>query len=176
MADTKNWTWVLERRCPECGFDASILERDGIAPATRAVAERFAELLDEGERVHERPSPQVWSALEYGCHVRDVFTVMSGRLQLMLTEDDPPFANWDQDDTAEVERYSDQDPARVRADLLAGGLALAAAFDAVTGDQWPRRGLRSDGSTFTVESLGRYMVHDPVHHVWDVEQGYLALG
>jgi hypothetical protein len=20
--DTKDWTWVLERRCPECGFEA----------------------------------------------------------------------------------------------------------------------------------------------------------
>ena len=21
IPDTKNWTWVLERPCPECGFD-----------------------------------------------------------------------------------------------------------------------------------------------------------
>ncbi len=28
---------------------------------------------------------------------------------------------------------------------------------------------------FTVETFGRYLVHDPVHHVWDVEQGYATL-
>ena len=26
MADTKDWTWVLEQRCPECGFDAADFE------------------------------------------------------------------------------------------------------------------------------------------------------
>ena len=63
----------------------------------------------------------------------------------------------------------------MRAALVANGEVLADAYAAVTDDQWSRRGLRSDGSSFTVESLGRYMVHDPLHHVWDVEQGYRAL-
>ena len=35
--------------------------------------------------------------------------------------------------------------------------------------------VRFDGARFTVESFGRYVLHDPVHHVWDVEQGYAAL-
>ena len=46
---------------------------------------------------------------------------------------------------------------------------LADRFDAVGADQWERRGFRSDGSVFTVESLGRYLMHDPVHHLWDVD-------
>ena len=33
---------------------------------------------------------------------------------------------------------------------------------------WQRRGLRSDGSEFTVETLGRYHLHDVVHHLYDV--------
>ncbi len=175
MADTKNWTWVLERRCSECGFDAPALDRDDIAGATRAVANRFDELLIGGVEVHRRPGPDVWSALEYGAHVRDVFSVMLGRLQLMLAEDDPTFANWDQDATAEAGHYADEDPVVVRAALVANAAVLADAYAAVTDDQWARRGLRSDGSSFTVESLGRYMVHDPVHHIWDVEQGYRTL-
>jgi hypothetical protein len=28
--------------------------------------------------------------------------------------------------------------------------------------------MRSDGSRFTVESLARYSIHDPVHHLADV--------
>jgi len=175
MVDTKDWTWVLERPCPECGFAAATLDRSDIGAATRSVAEQFVGLLAGDERVKKRPDPAVWSALEYGCHVRDVFAIMGGRLNLILAEHDPPFANWDQDATAVAERYHDQDPSLVSADLLANGLALADAFDAVRDDQWLRRGFRSDGSVFTVESLGRYMVHDPVHHVWDVEQGLAVL-
>ena len=176
MADTKNWTWVLERTCPECGFDAAALDRADIATATRSVARRLTELLSGGDEVRRRPAPEVWSALEYGCHVRDVFVIMGERLALMLSEDDPTFANWDQDATAVMDRYGEQDPAVVSGALLASGLALADAYAAVGDAQWTRSGFRSDGSAFTVESLGRYMVHDPVHHVWDVEQGYLALG
>ena len=37
-----------------------------------------------------------------------------------------------------------------------------------TGDQWQRTGRRSNGSAFTVESIGRYHLHDVVHHLWDV--------
>lgn len=29
-------------------------------------------------------------------------------------------------------------------------------------------GPRSDGSVFTVESLLRDLMHDPIHHLWDV--------
>jgi hypothetical protein len=35
-------------------------------------------------------------------------------------------------------------------------------------DGWGRRGTRSNGDVFTVESLGRYHLHDVVHHLWDV--------
>jgi len=175
MVDTKDWTWVLDQRCPECGFAAGALDRSDIGSATRSVAERFVGLLAGDDRVRDRPGPEVWSTLEYGCHVRDVFAIMGVRLHLILDEHDPPFANWDQDATAVAERYNEQDPSVVSVDLLANGLALAEAFDAVGDDQWLRRGFRSDGSIFTVESLGRYMVHDPVHHVWDVEQGVARL-
>jgi hypothetical protein len=174
MADTKNWTWVLQRRCPECGFDASQVRANDVAGATSAAVERYTELLRDDE-VGARPEPGVWSALEYGAHVRDVFVVMGGRLASMLDEDDPLFANWDQDETAVEEHYGDQDPVEVTVALRADGGALAAAFAAVTDDQWARPGRRSDGSTFTVDSLGRYMLHDVVHHIWDIERGYASL-
>lgn len=43
-------------------------------------------------------------------------------------------------------------------------------FEALREDQWLRTGRRSDGASFTVESFARYFVHDPIHHVHDVEQ------
>ena len=61
------------------------------------------------------------------------------------------------------------------ADLEAAGAGLADSFAAVSGDQWQRTGNRSDGARFTVDTFARYLLHDPVHHVWDVEQGYDAI-
>jgi hypothetical protein len=86
----------------------------------------------------------------------------------MLDEDDPTYPNWDQDVTAVEQRYREQDPAVVAEELLAAGRDLAAAFDALGDDDWSRTGTRSDGAHFTIESFARYLVHDPVHHVWDV--------
>ena len=42
--------------------------------------------------------------------------------------------------------------------------------------QWSRTGTRSDGVDFTVETFAVYFVHDPIHHAWDIEEGYRALG
>lgn len=174
MADTKDWTWVLRRPCPECGFDASTLDRRQVATTLRAANFRLLALLDD-PLARDRPAPDVWSALEYGCHVRDVHRLFLHRLGLMLGEDDPLFANWDQDATAIESRYELTDLDELVGDLASDGERLASAFDAVRDDQWPRTGRRSDGAVFTVETFGRYLVHDPVHHVWDVEQGYARL-
>jgi hypothetical protein len=169
VPDEKDWTWVLERPCPECGFDASSIDARDVASAIRDDAAAWAALHDAGRIAPGRPRPDRWSSLEYAAHVRDVYRIYDVRLALMVAEDDPLFANWDQDATAVAERYDEQDPDVVIADLVAAGTALAAAFDAVV--DWARPGRRSDGASFTIDTFSRYLLHDPVHHRWDVERG-----
>jgi hypothetical protein len=172
--DTKNWTWVLSRPCPECGFDASTFPARSVADALRENVASWRPLLQARE-VRTRPADGQWSALEYGCHVRDVFRIFDTRLSLMLSEDDPLFENWDQDQTAVEDGYASQDPLAVIAELEAAGLQLAANFDAVADAAWQRPGRRSDGSAFTVDTFARYLLHDPIHHLWDVRRGYELL-
>jgi len=120
------------------------------------------------EVLRQRSSDDRWSALEYACHVRDVFRIYTERLALMLNTDHPTYANWDQDATAVAERYNEQDIATVASELAAAGAALADAFDAVDAQGWERRGYRSDGVDFSVDTFSRYMVHDPIHHLREV--------
>jgi hypothetical protein len=174
VPDDKNWTWVLERACAECGFDPAAHPRERIGAEIRGLAPAYDGLLGR-DRVSERPAPQVWSALEYGCHVRDVFELFLYRLNLMLEQDAPQFPNWDQDETAVAERYDLQDPAQVRERLVRAAGDLADRYDTVAGEQWARTGFRSDGSAFTVETFGTYLLHDPIHHLHDIEQGYRRL-
>ena len=110
----------------------------------------------------------MWSPLEYGCHVRDVFRVYAGRVRRMLDEDGPHYDNWDQDATAIADDYASQDPSVVADDLVASGAVLADIFDSVGDDQWQRTGFRSDGAAFTIDSISRYFIHDIVHHLHDV--------
>jgi hypothetical protein len=100
--------------------------------------------------------------------VRDVCTLYRERLGLMLREDDPLYPNWDQDVTAVEERYFAQDPAVVSRQLHDAAAALADAFDGVEGGQWLRTGRRSDGARFSIAGFSRYLLHDPVHHLFDV--------
>ena len=90
--ETKNWTWVLERTCDECGFDCRSLDRREIGPRARDAAQPWPAFLAD-PLVRIRPLEDCWSALEYGCHVRDVFRHGSYRLGRMLDENDPVFAN-----------------------------------------------------------------------------------
>jgi hypothetical protein len=115
-----------------------------------------------------RPRPDKWSALEYGCHVRDVLKLYDYRLSLMLSEDNPLYPNWDQDETAIADRYDTQDPASVAGELATAADEIAARFSSVSEAQWERPGRRSDGAAFTVETFARYFIHDPVHHLYDV--------
>jgi hypothetical protein len=128
-------------------------------------------LTGKGESASARPSPDRWSALEYACHVRDVFHKFDERLELMLTTESATFPNWDQDATAVNDRYNEQLPGEVATQLVAAAESLANRFSLVSGDQWERSGTRSDGAHFTVENLGRYMMHDSVHHLHDVGAG-----
>jgi hypothetical protein len=167
--DDKDWTWVLERPCPECGFDASAVPPASVAALLRANAAAWAEVLQQADDVvRRRPAGDRWAPLEYACHVRDVCTLYQRRLDLMLREDDPLYPNWDQDTTAVEERYRQQDPATVFEQLHEAANALADAFDTVKGDQWLRRGRRGDGARFSIAGFSRYLLHDPVHHLYDV--------
>jgi hypothetical protein len=167
--DTKDWTWVLGRPCPECGFDSSTLRREQIVPLIEFNGRAWPPLLEGSPAaLRRRPRDDRWSVLEYACHVRDVFVLYDERLRLMLTEDAPTFASWDQDRSAFDDRYNEQDPGAVAAQIVVAADRLRSSFGGVRGADWERRGRRSDGAEFTVESFGQYMIHDPIHHLHDV--------
>ncbi len=165
--DTKDWTWTLERTCPECGITASDTPAGRIAELVAAYTAPWDEVLRRPD-VRERPTTRTWSALEYACHVRDVCRLFDERVLLMLEADEPTFANWDQDATAVAERYAEQDPDGVAGELAEAADRLARTYAAVDGVQWERTGVRSNGSRFTVRTLGQYALHDLGHHLVDV--------
>ena len=147
--------------CDECGWEYGSLD-------LREHAARFVDAFD-GSKV--RPAPEVWSPLEYACHVRDVHELFAERVRLILDEDVPTFANWDQDATALERDYGHQDPAEVVVGLIEAAGTVAGIYASVPDEARGRRGVRSNGDQFTVESLGSYHLHDVVHHLHDVGAG-----
>jgi len=149
------------------------LHRDALAGRIRAVGGAWRELLGRGpavERLRD-DDDRTWTPLEYGCHVRDVFKLFEKRTSDMLKKRRPPtFKDWDQEAAAVKGDYASQDPARVAYDLASAAGKLADLVDRVRDDEWGKRGMRSDGAEFTVESLTRYVLHDVEHHLWDAQE------
>jgi hypothetical protein len=142
---------------------------EGVAEILLDAKTRYAAVLRRDD-VRARPSAGVWSSLEYSAHVRDVCDIMRARLEQILDGggEAVQFANWDQDATAVEKAYWQADLDVVRRELESAFDRAADAFARPTQAQLWWSGLRSDGSTFTVETLGRYFVHDVLHHLWDV--------
>jgi hypothetical protein len=172
--DTKDWTFVIEHGCADCGFTPQPVEQTGAR--LRATLPAWEQALRRPD-ASTRPSPQIWSPVEYACHVRDTCELFGQRLELMLNKDDPVFENWDQDVTAIEDDYFHQDPSHVLEELTREATATAAAFDAVRADEWDRPGRRSNGSVFTIATFAVYFLHDVEHHVWDVSgEGWMPFG
>jgi hypothetical protein len=165
--DVKDWTWAITGPCPDCGFEPTAVERDELPALVRGYAAAVQAALSRPHAA-DRPQPAVWSALEYGCHVRDVCRIFRERVELMRAEDDPRFENWDQDTTALGDRYWTQQPQYVAGQLGERADELADTFAAVRPEEWERPGRRSNGSVFTIDTIGRYVLHDLAHHAWDV--------
>lgn len=186
VPDTKDWTWVLERACADCGFDPDATTYEAVPALIRDSATRFAAVL-ERSGVEARPDESTWSPLEYAAHVRDVCLIMTHRLDITLTasavpgptiggydtsvavaDGIPMFANWDQDVTANAENYAAQKSSAVADELARAAETAAVAFESVPVADRTRVARRSNGSQFTVDTLARYFLHDVVHHVHDV--------
>ncbi|MEJ7633872.1 DinB family protein [Aeromicrobium sp.] len=165
--DTKDWTWVLDEPCPECGLTSARVAPFDVAPRVEADLPRWIAALERPD-AGKRPDPTTWSPAEYACHVRDVHTLFAERIRLMLDEDTPRFANWDQDETAIAEDYASQDPVTIAPQLVAASEDMVRTLRAVPADAWGRAGLRSNGSEFTVATLAQYYLHDLVHHLHDI--------
>jgi DNA segregation ATPase FtsK/SpoIIIE, S-DNA-T family len=164
--------------CSECGYSYASLSRPDIPPEIRGYGLRYAALLDgtDDRRLRAHPRPGVWSALEYVCHVRDIYRVQRGRVLEATTEDTPDFASMRRDERVLEDNYNAQDPLVVASEIASASDSLArtledldpAGWDSTGIYHWPTTALR------TVDWIGRHTLHESVHHLRDI-QGLLDL-
>ena len=159
-------------RCHECGFVYEALARTDIAPSLRWLATRYDEVLNDHDpqALRAHPLPDVWSALEYACHMRDVYSVQRERVLLALDETEPAFAPMRRDERVVDERYNDQPPPEVAREIQEAAAALAATLESLDDGAWSRTGIYNypERRIRTVEWIGRHTVHEGEHHLWDI--------
>jgi len=163
--------------CDECGFTYDAIAIADIPLAIRSLGPQYAERLtnsaasDTATAVRARPQPDVWSALEYACHVRDVLMVQRERVQLTLVEERPEYVPMGRDERAVRDRYNEQDPAAVAVQLRTAADALAAELAALDAQQWRRTGIYNfpEPAVRDVAWIGRHTIHEGEHHLRDLD-------
>jgi S-DNA-T family DNA segregation ATPase FtsK/SpoIIIE len=161
-------------RCDECGFVYDTVARNDVANALRELAVRYDTVLaktgDDALRAH--PVAGTWSALEYGCHVRDVFRVQRERVLLALAEEQPAFASMRREERVLEERYNDQQPELVAREITDAAESFAQTLEALNADEWQRTGTYNwpERRVRTVEWIGRHTIHEGEHHLRDIDR------
>jgi len=167
-------------RCAECGFDYDALAVSDIPSTLRSFAEPYGtRLLDtDVERLRAHHVDGVWSALEYGCHVRDVFRVQRQRIDLILAEDCPTLTPMGRDERVTSDHYNEQDPRAVAHDLGAAAAELATAFAALSPEEWQRTAIYNYPTTQERSLLwiARNAAHESRHHLMDIDRLLEAAG
>jgi hypothetical protein len=181
MTDDRPWVNVQTEPCDECRFDPNELGPEAIPGAVRDLGRKYRAPLsrflpgeDGSALVRSRSAPEVWSPLEYACHVRDVLAVFSERVQRTLVEDDPELGWWDHEGAVVTQRYNEQDPGKVADQLATNAEVFASVLTSVSAGSWGRSARRRDDEVFTVLGLGRFAVHEGRHHLLDVGRGLRA--
>jgi hypothetical protein len=170
----------LVEPCAECGFvydlDRTEIVRRLEADATAFVA-RFGEL--DRSAARRRPAPEVWSPLEYACHLRDVLGVQHDRVELMQRESTPSLRPMGRDERVVADRYNEQDPDVVGTELQAAAATLADRLAHFDDEAWLRTARYNypTEQVRTVEWIGTHTVHELQHHRHDIARvGGAALG
>ena len=167
-------------RCDECGFDPSDLRATDTPAAVRAFERRYRAPLTRGlpgedldAVVRTPPAPGVWSALEYGAHVRDIFRVFDDRVRCALAsvEPDVPVVDWEQmvavaSPTLSRTEVADQIGEAAR--------ALAVTLEELTPADWELPARTGRGGRIPVRELALHAVHEGSHHLLDVGRSLRA--
>jgi len=167
-------------RCDSCSFIYADVAAPAVPVRLAAFGTQYAALLLPPGRsdawfgiLRTRPEEGVWSALEYACHVRDVFLVQRDRLYTALVEDTPTFTPMYRDQRVTLARYNTQDPAEAAAQLATAAQLIAQAFNALDSAQFQRCCIYNFPAP-TERSLlwvGQHAIHEGEHHFRDIERG-----
>ena len=163
-------------QCVACGFDGGHYEHNALLEALRALGQRWRVLLDDaGTELRIRPQPEVWSAIEYAAHSRDITALHTFGIEQALTVDEPCYPPIGDDlISAAAAEYAGQDPVEVVDELERQAQRIAElAADAGPG-AWSR-GLTIGTERIEVQRLIEHGLHDSVHHLDDVERGLTRL-
>ena len=161
----------MTERCDVCGFEWDAVTASEIPERLGRAADGFRRVLAGDETaLRLRPAPEVWSTVEYGCHVRDAMLNLRDRIVLGLAEDNPTPHAMFTDVRISLGLYQHEQAARLAEEIANAAALLGRTVGALDDEQlarpifygWPRPATR------TLRWVAAQALHEAEHHLDDV--------
>jgi hypothetical protein len=159
--------------CAECGFTYDLSEAfspgqailDGVALCAISLGDATAD-------VRSRRQPDVWSPLEYGCHLRDVLLVQRERVLTARRVDHPSFPPMGRDERVTHDGYAEQDPVAVIRQLRDAAELFANVLSRVGPEEWERPVVYNfpQPRDRTLRWVAVHTAHEVTHHLVDIRR------
>ncbi|AYJ03391.1 DinB family protein [Mycobacterium avium] len=157
--------------CAGCGF-AYDLSRAGTAgDDIRARAAEVGEILrDNAIDVRRRSRPDLWSPLEYACHLRDVLLVQRERVLAARRTGGADCASMGRDERAEHDGYNEQDPREVARQLADAATLFGNVLARLSNEDWDRTLVYHYPETRerSLRWVAVHTAHELHHHLLDI--------
>jgi hypothetical protein len=161
-------------RCTQCRFDDELVNGKDFARLAAPFIDSYVALLrsTDPERLQLRPSPHVWSPLEYACHVRDLLLVQRERVLAARRRDRPVAEPMGRNERVEHDVYNNQRPDDVARQLTDATLLLSNALIRLSPADWERTVIYTypERAERSLRWVAAHTVHELRHHLLDIRQ------
>ncbi|GAB1814805.1 DinB family protein [Mycobacterium sp. MUNTM1] len=159
--------------CAGCGFTYDLRRAASAGDDVRAVsAEVVALLCNSDIAVRLRPRPDVWSPLEYGCHLRDVLLVQRERVLAARRVNGADCAAMGREERAEHDGYNEQDPLAVARQLSDAATLFSNVLARLADEDWERTVVYHypETSERSLRWVAVHTAHELQHHLLDIRR------
>jgi hypothetical protein len=160
--------------CLECGFEYDLALAPEVSTLATSHADTYADLLraDPPPTLRRRSAPEVWSPLEYACHMRDVLLVQRERVLAARRGDTPVAEPMGRDERVEHDGYADQRPADVARQLQDAAALFANVLDRLSPADWERALIYPfpEREERSLRWLAVHTLHELRHHLLDIRR------
>ena len=148
-----------------------LAEAEFAGESIRALSPQVCEILSGSDAdVRTRPAPNVWSQLEYGCHLRDVLLVQRERVLGARRASGAPCTPMGRDERVEHDGYSEQDPLDVARQVGDAALMFTNVLARLADEDWDRTVVYNypEPAERTLRWVALHTAHEVQHHLRDM--------
>jgi hypothetical protein len=159
-------------RCAECCFTYDLRRAPTAGDDIRAAAAEVVALLCSNGDVRLRARPDVWSPLEYGCHLRDVLLVQRERVLAARRVDGADCVSMGREVRAEHDGYNEQDPVGVARQIADAATLFSNVLARLSADDWDRTVVYHYPQTRerSLRWVAVHTAHELQHHLLDIRR------